>query len=63
MGLFEYRRYEAAPGKLSALHQAWNAFQADEGWIRDRGDTERDGPLASRVHNQFWRETSSSPLQ
>jgi len=108
MALFEYRCYEAMPGKLPALHRrfetttlgyfsrhgigvvgfwdvvtgtsnelhyilryddmahrerAWDAFQADPGWIRDRAETERDGPLVRRVHNQFWRATSYSPLQ
>jgi hypothetical protein len=108
MALFEYRVYEAVPGKLPALHhrfknitlayftthgigvvgfwdvvvgttnelhyitrfddlahreKAWGAFQADEGWKRDRAETERDGPLVARVHNQFWQATEYSPLQ
>ncbi|TMF04639.1 MAG: NIPSNAP family protein [Chloroflexi bacterium] len=108
MALFEYRVYEATPGKLPALHrrfqamtlgyfakhgigvvgfwdivsgttnelhyilrysdlahreQAWNAFQSDPDWQRDRAETERDGPLVMRVRNQFWRPTEYSPLQ
>ncbi|HTD78047.1 MAG TPA: NIPSNAP family protein [Chloroflexota bacterium] len=107
MALFEYRVYEAVPGKLPALNrrfqtitlgyfqkygigvvgfweaivgttnelhyilrydslahreQAWGAFQADEGWARNRAETERDGPLVARVRNQFWRATEYSPL-
>ena len=98
MALFEYRVYEAIPGKLPALNRrfqtitlgyfqkhgigvvgfweavagtsnelhyilrfddlahrekAWGAFQADEGWVRDRAETERDGPLVGRVRNHF----------
>jgi hypothetical protein len=108
MAVFEYRVYEAVPGRLPALHQrfqtatlgffqkhgigvvgfwdvvagtsnelhyilryndmahreqSWNAFQADEGWLRVRAETERDGPLVARVHNQFWRATEYSPLR
>ena len=106
MALFEYRVYEAMPGRLPDLHRrfqeitlgyfrkhgigvvgfweavagttnelhyllryddlahrerAWNAFQADEGWQRDRAATERDGPLVARIHNQFWKLTPYSP--
>jgi hypothetical protein len=108
MALFEYRVYEAVPGKLPALNRrfkdittgyfqkhgitvvgfweavvgannelhyllryddmahrerAWGAFQADEGWHRDRAESERDGPLVVRVRNQFWRATPYSPLK
>jgi hypothetical protein len=107
MALFEYRRYEAVPGKLPALHhrfenttlgffkkhgigvvgfwdavtgtsnelhyilryddmahreKAWGAFQLDDGWIRARAESERDGPLVARVFNQFWRATDYSPM-
>ena len=108
MALFEYRVYEAATGKLPALHRrfetktigyfqkhgigvvgfwdvvtgtsnelhyllrfdslahreaAWGAFQADEGWHRDRAESEVDGPLVTHIRNQFWRNTAYSPLQ
>ena len=66
--------WEAVVGTTNELHyilrfddmghreRAWNAFQADEGWIRDRAETERDGPLLVRVRNQFWKATDYSPL-
>ncbi len=108
MAIFEYRVYEAVPGRMPALQarfrditlgyfkkhgievvgfwealvgtsnelhymlryrdlahreQAWGAFQVDEGWIRDRAETERDGPLVARVHNQLWRATEFSPTK
>jgi hypothetical protein len=43
--------------------RAWGAFQADEGWIRDRAETEKDGQIVARVRNRFWRATPYSPLQ
>jgi NIPSNAP protein len=52
-------RYE----DLAHRERAWAAFQADEDWIRARRETERDGPLVARVHNQFWRATVYSPMQ
>ena len=36
---------------------------ADEAWLRDRAETERDGPLVAQVRNQFWKATDYSPLQ
>ena len=48
---------------LGDREKAWGAFQADPGWNRDRAETERDGPLVARVHNQFWRATEYSPLK
>jgi len=67
--------WEAVAGTTNELHyiirfdnlghreKAWGAFQADEGWIRDRAETERDGPIVARVRNQFWRVTDYSPMK
>ncbi len=67
--------WEAVVGTTNELHYilrfddmahretVWNAFQADEAWIRDRAETERDGPIVARVRNQFWRATDYSPLK
>jgi len=67
--------FEEVVGTSNALHyllkfddfghreRAWNAFQADEGWIRDRAETERDGAIVARVRNTFWRATPYSPMQ
>jgi hypothetical protein len=48
---------------LAHRERAWGAFQADEGWHRDRAETEQGGPLVARVRNQLWRATEYSPLQ
>ncbi len=67
--------WEAVVGTSNELHyllrfddmahrdRAWSAFQADEGWQRDRAETERDGPIVARVRNQLWRATPYSALQ
>jgi hypothetical protein len=67
--------WEALFGTTNELHyllryddmahreRAWGAFQADEGWIRDRAATEADGPIVARVRNQLWRATEYSPLR
>jgi hypothetical protein len=48
---------------MAQREKAWGAFQADEGWIRDRTETERDGPLVARIRNELWKATDYSPLQ
>jgi NIPSNAP len=48
---------------LAHRERAWDAFQSDEGWIKDRAATEADGPIVARVHNQFWRGSSYSPMR
>ena len=108
MALFEYRKYEAVPGKLPALHRrfetitlgyfkkhgievvgfwdtvfgtsnelhyilkyddlahrdrAWGAFMVDEERLKAFAETEREGPIVARVHNEIWRPTSYSVLK
>ncbi len=67
--------WEAIAGTSNELHyvlryddlahrqRAWDAFQADEGWQRDRAATEADGQIVARIRNQFWGASSYSPLQ
>jgi hypothetical protein len=67
--------WEAIAGTTNELHyllryddlahreRAWDAFQADEGWVKARAETEADGPIVARVRNQFWRATQYSPMQ
>ena len=67
--------WEAVIGQSNVLHyivafddlahreRAWAAFQADEGWIKVRADSEADGPIVARVRNEIWRPSSYSPMQ
>ena len=106
--LYEYRRYEAAPGRLPDLlhrfenhtlriwerfgieqvgfwlaevgttnqvhyilrwadmadrEKRWKAFLADEDWKQARAASEANGPLLTRVTNEFWTPTSFSALK
>ena len=106
--IYEWRIYEAMPGKMSALNdrfrkitlklfekhdikvvgfwesiigtsnllyymlvydnmahreKVWNAFRADQEWIKARRETEKGGPLVQRVVNTLLRPTSYSPMK
>jgi len=67
--------WEAVAGTTNELHylpryddlahreRAWDAFQADPGWQKDRAETEADGAIGARVRNQFWRPTPYSTMK
>ncbi len=106
--LYEYRCYDAVPGRLPDLHnrfqnittplfekhgievvgfwtadvgtsnqlhyllrwpdmaereRRWSAFVADPEWLEKRAATEANGPLVTRVVNQFWSPTPYSPMR
>lgn len=48
---------------LADREKLWSAFQADVDWQRLRAETEKNGPLVSRVHNTILRPTPYSPLR
>ena len=48
---------------MTHREKAWNAFASDPEWIKARAETEKDGPIISRVYNMLLRPTSYSPLQ
>jgi len=55
--------YMLAFEDMAHREKAWNAFASDPAWIKARAESERDGPIVSRVHNMLLRPTSYSPLQ
>ena len=55
--------YICAFDSLDDMEKKWAAFQADPGWQKARAESERDGPIVTRVHNKVLRPTSYSPLQ
>jgi hypothetical protein len=65
--------WEAVVGETNQLHyilewesmaereRLWDAYQGDPAWQAARADSEKNGPLVQRVHNEFWRLTRFSP--
>ncbi len=43
--------------------KSWNAFMSDPDWIKAKAETEKDGPIVTRIQNMLMRPTSYSPLQ
>ena len=41
----------------------WAQFGADEEWQRERAASEKDGLIVHRIHAQFLRPTSYSPMK
>ena len=41
----------------------WTGFMKDPGWLAVRAETEKNGPLVSRVENRILRPTPYSPMQ
>jgi hypothetical protein len=41
----------------------WGQFMKDPGWLAVRAETEKNGPLVSRVENRILRPTPYSPMQ
>jgi hypothetical protein len=48
---------------LADREKKWNAFQADQSWIRQRAETEANGPIVRRVANSFLTPTSFSSVK
>jgi hypothetical protein len=46
---------------LAQREQAWRSFGADPEWQAKRAESEKDGPLLSRITNQILRLTPYSP--
>ena len=44
---------------LAEREQRWDAFMTDPGWISDRAETEKDGPIVLRYTNTILREAPS----
>jgi hypothetical protein len=55
--------YMLAFENMAHREKAWNAFASDPEWIKARAESEKDGPIVSRVYNMLLRPTSYSPLQ
>lgn len=41
---------------LEQRERCWTAFQSDPGWIEDRTETEKNGPILTRFSNTIFQE-------
>lgn len=48
---------------LAERQTKWDAFQSDPDWIRQRGETEKEGPLYTYITNMILRPTGYSKMQ
>lgn len=48
---------------LAERERRWNAFQADQGWIQARAESEKDGPLTTSITSMILTPTSYSRLK
>jgi hypothetical protein len=55
--------YMIAFENMAHREKAFNAFASDPEWIKARAESEKDGPIVSRVYNMLLRPTPYSPLQ
>ena len=63
IGTSNVLHYMVAFEDLAHRERAWASFQADEGWHKVRSESERDGPIVARIHNEIWRPSSYSPMR
>jgi hypothetical protein len=48
---------------LAERDEKWNAFQSDPEWHAARAETEKDGPIVSRITNYILTPTSYSKVK
>ena len=63
IGINNRLTYMLAFRDIAHRDQAWAAFRSDQDRAKAFAETERDGPLVSRITNTIMRPTSFSPLQ
>lgn len=48
---------------LADRETKWNAFLADPDWIKERADSEKDGPIVANIASQFLTPTRFSSVK
>ena len=46
---------------LADREKSWKAFMQDPDWLKARADSEKNGPLVTKVYNRILRPTGYSP--
>ena len=55
--------YLLAHESRDAATKSWAAFRADPEWIKVRDESQKDGPLTTKVESVFLSPTDYSPLK
>ena len=55
--------YLLAHKSRAAAEASWTAFRTDPEWVRARTESEKDGPLTSKVEVVFLSATDYSPMK
>lgn len=48
---------------LAHREKAWSSFVSDPEWIKGKTESERDGPLLTKLTSTILKPTSYSPMQ
>lgn len=63
VGVSNRLTYIVAFDDMAHRDRAWAAFRADPERVKAFAETERGGPLVTRIQNTIMRPTSYSPMQ
>ena len=55
--------YVLAHPSREAAAKAWAEFRADPEWVKAKADSEKDGPLTTKVESVFMNPTDFSALK
>jgi hypothetical protein len=55
--------YIVAHQSREAAAASWKAFGADPEWVKVKGESEKDGPLTTKVESVFMSPTDYSPMK
>jgi hypothetical protein len=55
--------YILAHRSREAAAASWNAFRADPDWVKAKADSEKDGPVLTKIESVFLTGTDYSPIK
>ena len=55
--------YILAHRSRAAAEESWKAFRADPDWVKVKADSEKDGPVVTKLESVFLTATDYSPVR
>jgi len=55
--------YILSHASRAAAEASWKEFRADPEWVKVKADSEKDGPLTTKIESVFLAGTDYSPLK